>query len=448
MLLRNFQLNVWFKVLLLSISIGVLVWLFITSGMVVGQLMVGLLVAYQIYDLIQYVERTNRRLANIFEAIRYSDFTRSFSMRKLGSSFDALDRALNDVIHSFQKAREEKEETLRYLETVVQHVGVGLLVFNQYGEVETVNSATKKVLNINVLRNINQLETVSPNLVEALRSASAGDNSLIRVTIGDEEKTIALSVSEFRRKDSFFKLVSLKNIQSELESKEFEAWQNLTRVMTHEIVNSITPISSLSGTMSQLIEHELATDGMLSADTLSDLRVSIQTISRRSEGLAHFIDSYRKFSRVPKPKFDVVMVKPLLEDVMSLYKSDSAENNIRMRCEVEPATLEITADRELIELALINLTKNALQAVANQSQAEVHLVGRLDGQSNVLLQVTDNGKGIIPEAIEKVFIPFFTTKQGGTGIGLSLSRQIMHLHRGTIRVESIPDVRTTFTLRF
>ncbi|MFN8353121.1 MAG: ATP-binding protein [Spirosomataceae bacterium] len=447
-MLRNFQFNVWLKVLLLSLSIALLTWLLQTTSMFVTEVIVGFVVVYQIYDLVQYVERTNRRLANIFEAIRYSDFTRSFSMRKLGTSFDTLDRALNEVINSFQKAREEKEETLRYLETVVQHVGVGLLVYNQNGDVETVNSASKKILGVNVLRNINQLEVVSYHLLEALKSATAGDNSLIRATVNGEEKTIALSVSEFRRKDSFYKLVSLKNIQSELESKEFEAWQNLTRVMTHEIVNSITPISSLSNTVNQLIENELSTDGELSPDSVKDIQEAIQVISRRSEGLSNFIDSYRKFSRVPKPRFEVLMVKPLLEDVLSLYKSECAEKNIRMQCQIEPVTLEITADRELVELALINLTKNALQAVANLPNAEVQLIGRLDGQSNVLIQVTDNGKGIIPEALDKVFIPFFSTKQGGSGIGLSLSRQIMHLHRGTIRVESIPDVRTTFTLRF
>ena len=416
--------------------------------MVVTKFMVLVITGLLIYDLVLYVERTNRRLSNIFEAIKYSDFTRSFSMRQMGNSFDSLDKALNEVMMSFHKAREEREEALRYLETIVQHVGTGLMVFDQSGDIETMNTAAKRLLNVLTIRHIHELKPLSESLVETLEMAHTGQNHLIKINTAGEDKTIALSVTEFRKKESLYKVVSLKNIQSELQSKEFEAWQNITKVMTHEIVNSITPIASLSGTINQMIAQEIDQDGKLSEDTLKDVHEAMTIIERRSEGLKHFVDAYRRFGSLPKPQFKLISVKELIDRSVSLYKVESAEHGVALKASVEPQNLQFNADPELLELVLINIIKNAIQASENRPNALVEVKGSMDNQGHIVIEISDNGKGIIPEAIDKVFIPFFTTKQGGTGIGLSLSKQIIHLHQGTLRVESLPEVRTTFILRF
>ena len=311
--------------------------------------MVLVITGLLIYDLVLYVECTNRRLSNIFEAIKYSDFTRSFSMRQMGNSFDSLDKALNEVMMSFHKAREEREEALRYLETIVQHVGTGLMVFDQSGDIETMNTAAKRLLNVLTIRHIHELKPLSESLVETLEMAHTGQNHLIKINTAGEDKTIALSVTEFRKKESLYKVVSLKNIQSELQSKEFEAWQNITKVMTHEIVNSITPIASLSGTINQMIAQEIDQDGKLSEDTLKDVHEAMTIIERRSEGLKHFVDAYRRFGSLPKPQFKLISVKELIDRSVSLYKVESAEHGVVLKASIEPQNLQFNADPELLE---------------------------------------------------------------------------------------------------
>ncbi len=447
-MITNFRLLILIRVLIIVLMIIGSVWLWNYTTLVVTKFMAVTITTVLVYDLVLYVERTNRKLSNIFEAIKYSDFTRSFSMNQMGNSFDSLDKALNEVMVSFHKAREEREEALRYLETIVQHVGTGLMVFNQKGEIETINAAAKRLFNILTIKNIKDLKSLSLALVDTLETSTTGNNHLIKINAGGQEKTIAIAVTEFRKKESIYKVVSFRNIQSELQSKEFEAWQNITRVMTHEIVNSITPIASLSGTVNQMIAQEIQSDGKLTDDTLKDVQEAMYIIERRSEGLKHFVDAYRRFGSLPKPNFKPVAVKQLLDHAVNLYKAESVEYGVSLKAETEPHNLQFNADPELIEMVLINLIKNAMQASQGIANASVKILGKMDNQGHIVIEITDNGKGIIPEAIDKIFIPFFTTKQGGTGIGLSLSRQIMHLHDGTLQVESKPDISTTFMMRF
>jgi signal transduction histidine kinase len=225
-----------------------------------------------------------------------------------------------------------------------------------------------------------------------------------------------------------------------------EAWQNLIRVLTHEIMNSVTPVASLASTANDLLTAQK--EGRPQEETLNDVRDAVRTIQKRSQGLLHFVDAYRKLTRIPKPDFQIFPVAELFGRVQSLMRAEMERRSIHFLSQVEPKTLELTADPELIEQVMINLLLNAIQALEGRPDATVGLMARMDERGRVLVQVTDNGPGILDEAQEKIFIPFFTTRQDGSGIGLSLSRQIMRLHRGTISVQSTPNVETVFTLRF
>lgn len=448
MLFNSFRFQVWLRIIIITAVVVGTVWLWLNTSLIVTKVMASVVAFLLMVDLITYVERTNNRLTSLFEAIRYSDFTRSFTMRQMGNSFDQLDKALNEVMLSFQKAREEREEALRYLETVVQHVSVGLLVFNQKGEVETLNAEGKRLLNLFVIRYVSDLKAISPLLVKTLEEAHSGDSGTIRLNIANEEKTLAFAITEFRKKDLLYKLVSLKNIQSELQGKEFESYQNITKVMTHEIANSITPIASLSGTIGGLIRSEMTDEGQLSEDTLSDIQEAMSVIERRSEGIKGLIQAYREFGTLPKPLFKALAIKEMFVSIVGLYRTETSEQSIRLSYSCEPVDIEIHADRDMVEMSLINLVRNAIHAVEGRANGSINLSATLDSHSRVLIEVSDNGQGIIPEAIDKIFVPFFTTKQGGSGIGLALTRQIMHLHGGTIRVNSTPEQGTTFTMRF
>jgi nitrogen fixation/metabolism regulation signal transduction histidine kinase len=448
---KNFRLVCTLRVLLLGATIYLFFYLLFQTTLYATLLIVGSIALYQIYALIYYVEKTNRDLARFFEAIKHADFSQSFTGAGLGSSFDHLKAAFSEVIEAFRRARAEKEENFRYLQTVVQHVGIGLLSFTPEGEVGLMNTAAKRLLKIPHLRNIKSLKDFSKPLVENLLQMRSGEKALIKVEDKNELLHLAIYATELKLREQHFTLVSIQNIQSELEEKEMEAWQNLIRVLTHEIMNSVTPIASLASTVNNLLTNsngDQKSGKEISADSVSEMRGALQTIQKRSEGLLHFVDAYRSLTKIPKPNFKIFPVAELFDRGQQLMRPQVSEKAVKFSAHVEPASLELTADPQLIEQVLINLLLNAIQAVENQPDGRIQLNARMDERGRVVIQVIDNGPGIIEEVRDKIFIPFFTTKQDGSGIGLSLSRQIMRLHRGTITVRSEPNVETVFALRF
>jgi nitrogen fixation/metabolism regulation signal transduction histidine kinase len=414
---------------------------------------VGGLILYQIYSLIRYVEKTNRDLTRFLESIQHADFSQTFSGNGLGSSFDKLKQAFNRVVDEFRRIRTEKEEHFRYLQTVVQHVGIGLVAFQENGNIELINTAAKRLLRVPRLRNLRDLESLSKPLVETLFQLKSGGKELVKVQNKDELLQIAVYATEFRIRQQTVTLVSIQNIRSELEEKEMEAWQNLIRVLTHEIMNSVTPIASLASTVNEILAKEEGSAvpqsvTQVKTEAREDMRGAIETIQKRSEGLLHFVDAYRNLTRIPKPTLQIFPISELFERVKHLMQAQIADNSIGYSDKIEPDRLELTGDPELIEQVLINLLMNSIQAVRGQRDAIIELSARIDERSRVVIQVKDNGPGLLEEALDKVFIPFFTTKERGTGIGLSLSRQIMRSHRGTITVHSRPHDETVFSLRF
>ena len=446
MVYKRFRIVLAGRVLLLGGFIFLLYFLILQTSYYAATLIVAVLIVYQFTSLIAYVEKTNRDLTRFLDAIKYSDFSQTFAHTGLGSSFNELKAAFNEVIEKFQKTRAAQEEHFRYLQTVVQHVGIGLIAFNSEGEVSLLNNAAKRLLNVSHLKNIKSLAGSSEKLVEALFRLTSGQKALIKLKQHDQLMQLAVYATEFKLQHQRYTLVSLQNIGAELEEQEMEAWQKLIRVLTHEIMNSITPISSLASTANELLKDVVANGE--AGDSLDDIGNALQTIRNRSEGLSNFVDAYRNLTRIPRPNFQIFPIQGLFERITMLMRTQAAAGKVDLRSEIRPASLELTADPELVEQVLINLAFNAIQAVAEQLDARVILSARMDERGRVLIQVEDNGPGILPEVLDKIFIPFFTTKKGGSGIGLSLSRQIMRLHRGTISVQSEINTRTVFTLRF
>lgn len=453
MVYKRFRINCVLRVLLISASIYLLFYLLLQTQFYAATLIITMMSVYQIYSLIHYVEKTNRDLARFLDAIKHSDFSQSFSGAGLGSSFDELKSAFTVVLDKFRMARAEKEEHYRYLQTVVQHVGIGLIAFRSDGEVELINTAAKRLLKIPYLRNVHALSRRSKELAQSLLAMKSGEKKLVQLSEEDEILQLAVYATEFRMREQNFTLVSLQNIQSELEEKEMEAWQNLIRVLTHEIMNSVTPISSLAATTNGMLEDldldpQDNTKKTVEGETITDIRGALQIIERRSEGLLRFVNAYRNLTKIPKPVFKIFSVEELCMQIERLLQSQLNEAGVKISRNIMPASLQLTADPELIEQILINLVVNAIQALNGRNKPQIQLRARIDERSRVLIQVEDNGPGILKEVQSKIFIPFFTTKKGGSGIGLSLSRQIMRLHRGALTVHSEPNVGTVFTLRF
>ncbi|MFC2167675.1 PAS domain-containing sensor histidine kinase [Acidobacteriota bacterium] len=451
MVYKRFRVNCVLRVIILAATLALFFFLLFKTNLHAALFILGMAILYQSYALIHYIEKTNRDLTRFFQSIKFSDFSQSFKDTTQGKSFTNLRTAFNDVLDAFRKARSEKEEHYRYMQTIVQHVGIGLIAFQTDGKVELINTAAKRLLGVAQMKNIKSLESWSAPLVEALFKLKPKEKAQIRVDDNNELLQLALYSTEFKLRDHTFKLVSIQNIYTELEEKEIDAWQKLIRVLTHEIMNSITPISSLASTINELIKDSAHLKFAQKTDddeTLTDICDAAQTIQKRSEGLLHFVDAYRSLTLIQKPNFQIFPIKELFNRAAKLIQINLKDKNIKLEIKIEPITLELAADPELIEQALINLLLNSLHAVEGRKNATIILQARLDARSRTIIQVKDNGSGISKDNIDKVFIPFYSTKEIGSGVGLSLSRQIMRLHNGTISVQSKPEVETTITLRF
>lgn len=408
-----------------------------------------LAVIMQINSLIKVLDKNNQRLKRFLIAIEYADFSQSFDNLGLGTSYEELSKAFSTVMERFRELRMEKEEQFHFLNTVVRQVETGLLSYREDGSVQLFNNAAKKNLGLPRLKNIENLNEISPDLYQKLIKLKNKDQTLVKFTRDQELQCLSLNSTVLKQKGEIITLVSIQNIQSELEEKEIESWQKLIRVLTHEIMNSITPISSLSSTADNLLSKQCkCEDNPESLENYNDIKDALQTIQKRSEGLVHFVNSYKSMTKIPKPVFKVFSVKELFDRIKPLLLEKIQAENIKFISPIKNQNLEIMGDINLIEQVLINLLINSIQALSECKNKTINLNTFTDNRNRILIQVTDNGPGIEEEALDKIFIPFFTTKKTGSGIGLSFSRQIMRLHKGTIFATSIKNQSTTFTLRF
>lgn len=451
MVFKKFRIQIVVRVLLMVITIFVLMRLFYLPGHRVTAFVIVLVLAFQTYSLCRFVEQTNRKLSQFLSGIRHADFSTSFSDRGLGRSFEGLNLVFNDVISAFKKNRAEKEEHFNYLQTVVQHVSIGILAFQKDGRVDMFNNSVKRLLHINNLKHIEELALIKSSLPEHLLKMRSGDNQLVKLFINDELMQISVRATEFRMRGEEFILVTMQDIHAELEEKEIESWQKLIRVLTHEIMNSITPISSLAVTVRDMLidqEADVASFKTLDLEDVESISSALNTIAGRSQGLLNFVEIYRNLTRIPKPNFRYFPVKDLYERAFRLLEPKLEKYNIQCQCRVIPENLMVTADPDLVDQVFINLMLNAIDVVKGVDIPRIQVTSTQSANGRIVIEFRDNGYGIKPDIMDKIFMPFFTSKKNGSGIGLSLSRQIMHLHKGNISVSSKPGEGTAFTLSF
>ena len=444
---NDFRFRVAIRVVLIGLVMGVLVYMINRPNMIFAAGLTTGIVLFQLAELYRFSAQTNQKLTRFLESVKYSDFISGFaSDNKLGKSFRELNAAFNEVLEAFRKARSEKEEHWQYLNTVVQQVRTGILSFDSEGHIEIFNANARRFLGSNTIKNIKEISESNPKLYEALTIVESGKSTLYK----GSDFLLTIQATELRIRGNTVKLVTLQNIQTELQRQELEAWQNLTRVLRHEIMNSITPISSLTSTLREILDNDLVRkeeNYELKNEGAEDLREGLTTIESRSKGLIKFIDAYREYTSLPQPRMKTVRLQSLIEKVAQLMRIELKKTTIDFSYSCESEYLTIQADEEMIEQVLINLVKNAIESLSNVPDGRIELHGKYS-ESVVLIDVVDNGPGIIREALDRIFVPFFTTKKTGSGIGLSLSRQIMQMHNGNLSLTSTPHVQTVFTLKF
>jgi nitrogen fixation/metabolism regulation signal transduction histidine kinase len=357
---------------------------------------------------------------------------------------------MNNLNTIIQNVKIENERTSQFLQSVVDHVDIGLLSFDVNGNIEIYNRAAKRYLNVQQPRQLSSLKTTNDELFKVIKNIKPGQEILHKMKIDNLLQSILVKASELKFESNVIKLVSFQDITNELDKKELDSWQKLIRVLTHEIMNSISPITSLTGVISgyfkkkdnentiplELIDHQIV------SKTLSGLN----TIEETGKGLLDFVDKYRSLTSLPKPNLSKFTIDSLFRKCKLLMESNIS-NSIKIITSVYPEDIAIVADYAQVEQILINLIKNAVEALSNMKDGTIHLKA-FYAENGTFIQVADNGIGISGDIIEDIFVPFYTTKENGSGIGLSLSKQIMQNHDGTISVNSAPDKGSEFTLKF
>lgn len=446
MIFKRFEWRLLLRVLILFITLAV------TSYLGVKHLYLYLvitcpLLVYELAEMIRFQKKAQDEVSQFVESIHYRDFSRHFDVRKAPTELKPLRKGFNEINSTFKLISRERETQYHYLQKILELVDTGILSYdNETGQTGWINEAFKKLIGIPYLKTIHSLEKREETLYAEIVKLKPGDSKVITINRNQQLIKILLSASVLRSDDRLYKLVAFQNVSEALDETESKAWQKLLNVMTHEIMNSVAPISSLADTLKNRLKSSELTGAM--NGQLEDLELGIDTIKRRSEGLLKFTESYRNLNKITKLDLKKVLVRDLFENLSSLMSPTLEKKNIELEIVLRDPALVIEADINLVEQVLINLVVNAIEAVKDKHEPRISLSAETLGNNRIVLKVSDNGLGMPPELMEKIFIPFFSTRKTGSGIGLSLCKQIMLLHQGNIHVQSTEGTGSAFILQF
>lgn len=403
-------------------------------------LVVGIVIL--VVEFIAYADKFNRDVKTFMISLQQRDFTTHFDSKGKDKSFTELYEVLNQISTTFKTISTEKEIQYRYLEMLVEHVRVGVLSIDEHERIHIANQAVKDLLRKEALTTLKALEPSHISFVQVLRDIRTGETQLVKLHVNNDLLQLSIHASEFKLEGKYYKLLSMQNIRNELDTREMEAWQKLIRVLSHEIMNSVSPIISLSATLHGLVKQ--AEHFNFTPDQHNALEKGLDAIRIRSEGLFNFTQSYRQLTAIPKLTLKQVNIKEIVRRVEILMQPKLSERNISFASSVTDH--EVTVDPELLEHVFINLILNAIEAVAGKSDPSIQILSTKFSKGNIAIHVTDNGEGIDEATAEKIFIPFFTTRKNGSGIGLAITKQILQLHKAEIQLQTEPGKGTTFTV--
>lgn len=449
MIFKRYEWRLVLRVILMLITLSVTSWLIVKGTDYYYFLIITApLVVYEVMDLIRFQKKAQDEVSQFVESVHYRDFSRHFDVRRAPNELKPLRKGFNEINTTFKLISRERETQYHYLQKILELVDTGILSYEQEnGETGWINEAFKKLIGVPYLKTIHSLEKREEALYREIINLKPGDNKIITVQRNQQLVKILVTGSMLRSDDKIYKLIAFQNVSEALDETESKAWQKLLNVMTHEIMNSVAPISSLADTLKNRLQSPEIKDSPVSSH-MDDLELGIDTIKRRSEGLLKFTESYRSLNKITKLDLTKILVRNLFETLNSLMRPSFEKKNIELEIILRDPALAIEADLHLIEQVMINLMVNAVEAVKERDAPRITLSAEIQANGRTLVKVSDNGVGMPPELLDKIFIPFFSTRKAGSGVGLSLCKQIMLLHKGNIQVQSSSGAGSAFILQF
>lgn len=446
---RNFYIQLIIRVLFLTLTALGLAFAAVEGWYFTLGVCLILMVA-QVYSLITFINRTNRKISYFFDAIRNEDFTLRFPEGVTIKSFKELNQSLNRVNGLIQEVHLQLQIREQYYQEILKQASIGIMTYNEKGHIMFANPTLEKLLDYTPLNHIKQLMQVDEHLYDIFKSFQPFDRKLFQLSNEREQIQLAMKSTPLSLDGQSLLLVVVQNIHKELDEKETESWVRLIRVLTHEIMNTITPIASISDSIIKYYRNngKITPLEELEESQIKNTLKGLEVIKEQGGDLMDFVQSYRSLLHVPDPNKSIVKGKDLLEKLEVLMSARLYDGQPDFKVICEPESLEFFIDEKQISQVLINLAKNALQSVGNKENGKVRLIAGVETDGVKFIDVRDNGPGIPPEVMDEIFVPFFTTKSEGTGIGLSLSKRVMQLHGGSIQVRSTPDQETVFRLTF
>ena len=447
MQIKKYEWWIILRVMFLFITLLVTSYIIVSGRYNFLFLLVPLLV-YQVMEFIQFQRKAQKELNQFVEAVHYRDFSTHFDVKHAPAELQPMREGFNEINTTFKVISKEKETQYQYLQKILELVDTGILSYEiATGDVVWMNESLKKMLQLPYLKNVQSLNRRYADIFEIVDKLLPGEHKIVKVHLEREVFKVYLSATAFQIDGNKYKLVAFQNVNEALDETESGAWQRLLSVMTHEIMNSIAPISSLANTMKTRLQNRDMTEGE-NDNTLEDLEIGIDTIKRRSEGLLKFAETYRNLNKITTLNLQQVYIRELFGNIHQLMQPTFAQKNIELEIILRNPKLSLQADASLLEQVLINLVVNAIEAVKEKEDAKIILSADQSSNGKIILKIADNGQGIPEEMMDKIFIPFFSTKKQGSGIGLSLCKQIIILHRGIIQVQSVVVLGTVVELQF
>ena len=449
---KRLYLIIIVRVLLITLTAMVLGYAAL-EGKISYVIYIFLLLSFEVFLLIKFLNKTNRKIAYFFNAIENEDSTIHFPEHIGDPSMVALNKSLNNVNNLIQKVKINNQTQEKYYHTILEQAAIGILTLNEKGHIILANCTAKSLLNYENLTHIEQLKKIDQKLFNLISKLKPFEQKLIQLPNEREMVQLTIKATPIKIDNKDFLLISIQNINNELNDQEVDSWGKLFRVLTHEIMNSIAPITSLSETLSDFYKNE---EGLISPDEIDESDIlntvkGLEIIQNQGKDLISFVNSYRSLTKIPNPEKEILLVQSLFEKILILVSQEYGFGDVKFTIDIAPKLLEVYADEKQLIQVLFNLTKNALESFRKQEKQEgreIVLKGEKNASNKIIISISDTGPGIAPELLDQIFIPFFTTREEGSGIGLSLSKHIMRIHNGNLQVASVPNKKTTFKLTF